>query len=401
MTVGNSQQSPQQLVSPAFYNEANHRAELLQENAKREMTVLATKISSCGRYLVGGSSTGRINVWDLAEAFSSVNSLSFTPFISEQVHEGPIYDICFVENHDMLVTAGDDFIYCWRWSSVLQLRKDASNKNELRARDKKRRRTERVLFFKDTRIACLQNPQQSGHRQSLGPVAETNGVVAEGTHLFSAAGDKNAYIWDLEKQVKLTTLSGHRDYLHCIASLGALGQVVTGSEDGTVRFWDVRSKEETHNIDTSGKNDTWVSSLDVDDTNCWIAFGGGREAKSNGSNERGFVRVVHAASLTETAAWTTKDAVNAVGFHPIGSGSDPGQISSVGESCKVSHYLRNGKSRSDVSASAGTNALYCLAMNPKKKYSALAVGGAARAESLVDIFVNADYGNYGFSMKFD
>ena len=32
-------------------------------------------------------------------------------------------------------------------------------------------------------------------------------------------------------------MSGHKDYIHCVANLEKSNQCVSGSEDGTVRFW--------------------------------------------------------------------------------------------------------------------------------------------------------------------
>ena len=44
-------------------------------------------------------------------------------------------------------------------------------------------------------------------------------------------------------------LRGHADLLHCVAARPGANQVVTGSEDGTVRIFDVRSEKATSVID--------------------------------------------------------------------------------------------------------------------------------------------------------
>jgi WD40 repeat protein len=54
--------------------------------------------------------------------------------------------------------------------------------------------------------------------------------------LYAACGDNNAYAWDLNTKQCISTFRGHTGYLHCITQR-ANGQLVTGSEDGTVKLW--------------------------------------------------------------------------------------------------------------------------------------------------------------------
>ncbi|XP_075090001.1 uncharacterized protein LOC107775864 isoform X3 [Nicotiana tabacum] len=57
--------------------------------------------------------------------------------------------------------------------------------------------------------------------------------------IFAAAGDSCAYCWDVEKNEIKMVLKGHSDYLHCIVERNSHNQVITGSEDGTVRIWEL------------------------------------------------------------------------------------------------------------------------------------------------------------------
>ena len=61
-------------------------------------------------------------------------------------------------------------------------------------------------------------------------------------HIFTATGAGIAYEWDLEtgKCVKSFGGSGshrHMDYLHGVAYVATSNEVLTASEDGTIRLW--------------------------------------------------------------------------------------------------------------------------------------------------------------------
>eukprot|EP00899_Mesostigma_viride_P014376 jgi/Mesvir1/2293/Mv19330-RA.1 len=97
-------------------------------------------------------------------------------------------------------------------------------------------------------------PQQRGVGGALGPVAEVNDLAcdAKQARVFAAAGDGNAYAWDMGAGRLVASFSGgHSDMLHCIALRPAHHQAVTGSEDGTCCVWDVRSGSHTKLLDLS------------------------------------------------------------------------------------------------------------------------------------------------------
>lgn len=68
---------------------------------------------------------------------------------------------------------------------------------------------------------------------------ETNGLMIDpqnDLHFYSVCGDNCAYAWDLSTHQIIGKFVGHTDYVHCVI-VGSDGEIVTGSEDGTVRFW--------------------------------------------------------------------------------------------------------------------------------------------------------------------
>ena len=90
-------------------------------------------------------------------------------------------------------------------------------------------------------ILDLVNPQQKGPWGALSPIPENNcmAVNTQIVSIFAAAGDSCAYCWDVEKNEIKMVLKGHSDYLHCIVERNSHNQVITGSEDGTVRIWEL------------------------------------------------------------------------------------------------------------------------------------------------------------------
>ena len=76
----------------------------------------------------------------------------------------------------------------------------------------------------------------------IDPGCETNGLAFDeqtGT-VFAATGDGLCHAYDANSGRETGTRSGHTNYLHCVVALPQSRQLATGSEDGTVRLWDMR-----------------------------------------------------------------------------------------------------------------------------------------------------------------
>ena len=83
-------------------------------------------------------------------------------------------------------------------------------------------------------------------------------VMGGGTsgRLVLGTGDNNVYVFDLETRQLLSTLAGHTDYIHYVAAGKEVGDTLaSASEDGTVRLWDHRKKEEVNCL-TPGEQST-------------------------------------------------------------------------------------------------------------------------------------------------
>lgn len=216
------------------------------------MTLFAVAFSPDKAHVVAGGTSGRVHVWRV-EAYLGSDSPPADAHISFNAHTNSIYTLAFSQVGDatLLITGGDTEIRLWRWPAILE--GDAA------------------------RVGQLEHPRARGKRGSVGALAECNGVAvnpAEG-RLFSAAGDHNAYAWDLATMKLTATFQGHLDYLHCVAARELAGQIVTGSEDGTAKLWDVRSAGEAATFRPAGGGCGWCSCAQVDASEDWLVCGWG------------------------------------------------------------------------------------------------------------------------------
>lgn len=229
-------------------------------------TIFATAFSPDGRHLVCGTSSGELHVWAVTSGTMETMPAPDQHHIV-QLHRCAVYSLIFVSTKSgtLLVSGSDEDIRGWRWDDLL----DASSA--------------------PVPAMELQNPRKSLRRRGLGPLSETSALVHDPLTnvLYSAAGDGNAYAWDLSTHQCVSTFSGHSDQLHCIAARTQRRQIVTGSEDGTVRLWDVRTAGCTGTLladGTSGaKSESaaapsaygWCGCLAVDASENWLVAGWG------------------------------------------------------------------------------------------------------------------------------
>ena len=120
---------------------------------------------------------------------------------------------------------------------------------------------------------------------------ETTALATDpsGGFVFAAAGDGACYGWDARegREAPVAVLRGHADLLHCVAARHGANQVVTGSEDGTVRIFDVRSEKATSVIDPwraeearsrgggAAGGGSWVGCVALDEAENWLGMGCG------------------------------------------------------------------------------------------------------------------------------
>lgn len=305
----------QQITKHPFERTAYERD--LRVRRYRQMTSLfAQAFSPDGRYLLSASNFGVVTVWDLESAIKSDGRAPATSYhqvdtdlndtetsvFAFRACEQIVYTMVFCG--DWLVVGTSGGAIGWRWSTIL-----ASRGKELGSH---------TVF--------------SGLQLDTSPY-ETNQLAfcPATSNLFEAAGDGRAYVIDLERQARVGVFEGHSDYLHCL-QVRRTGDPVTGSEDGTVRLWDARTRQTTHVLAHERKGSdyktqkTWVASLAVDRNDDWLVCTGGGMP----------VTLYHLRSMGATCEFpkpsTGRTTVNAVCYHEgnVLCGGDDGILYSHG-----------------------------------------------------------------------
>ena len=190
--------------------------------------VYTIAVSPNGDYLIAGTSHGKLHTWRLLPPPDASDPLSFAPpklCGSVQAHGCAIYSLAFApsEGGHLVLSGSDEEIRGWRLKDLL-------------------------AEGTPTAMLQLQNPRGELRRGGLGPLSETSALALDPSSgvLYSAAGDGNAYAWDLTAQKCAGRFSGHSDLLHCLSVRSKQQQLLSGSEDGTLRLWDVRTFSSTH-----------------------------------------------------------------------------------------------------------------------------------------------------------
>ncbi len=144
------------------------------------------------------------------------------------------------------------------------------------------------------------------------------GFSPDGQTLATGSDDGTVRLWDVATGDERRTLTSHGDGVSAVA-FGPDGQsVASGGNDGTVRLWDVASGAELH---TLAGHESWVSA---------VAFSPDGRTVASGSDD-GTVRLWDVASGAELRTLAGHESwVSAVAFSPDGgvlaTGSDDGTV---------------------------------------------------------------------------
>ncbi|RZC75267.1 hypothetical protein C5167_050747 [Papaver somniferum] len=266
------------------WDEESYRKSILKEREIQSRTVFRTVFAPSSQnpeYIVVASSDGSVAPYSIASCISNhhlwfsksgnqmnmcASSSVAEPFCLLKGHNGPAYDVKFFGDGDdsLLLSCGDDGrIQGWRWNTILNSGCHAQE-TDLKP------------------VLDLVNPQRKGPWGSLSPIPENNALAIDyqGGSIFSAAGDSCAYCWDVEtSQIKMV-FRGHTDYLHCVVARNSSNQIITGSEDGSMRIWDCRNGKCVNIIEPkqmeSKEAFPWISCIGLDSSDSWLACGSGR-----------------------------------------------------------------------------------------------------------------------------
>eukprot|EP00163_Fabomonas_tropica_P022860 TRINITY_DN39_c0_g1_i3.p1 TRINITY_DN39_c0_g1~~TRINITY_DN39_c0_g1_i3.p1 ORF type:complete len:309 (+),score=42.25 TRINITY_DN39_c0_g1_i3:624-1550(+) len=299
------------------------------------------------------------------------------PSLTIPAHGGAIYCLQFTVDGNTLVTGGDSETRIWSWTSILGALHDKQSGGSVH------------------HLRELQAPRPVLDRGALGPLSETNDLCISSEHsaetLYTAVGDHNTYAWDMETGQITGTFTGHRSYLHAVRN-GAAHEILTGSEDGTVRIWDIRNqgctrvltpaedaKRLTQRSNTNKKKrraqGNWIGALAVDRDANWMACGGGAHT----------LYLYHLASGMVASTMECQGALQTAMFN-----QPDDTILCAGIAPIVYHWKKDGsvEQQSDVSCKS----VFSVSINEHGNNRVLAASGTS---SDVDIFIN--FANRAFS----
>ena len=323
------------------YDPAAYAAAALEERLEETRVVYANVFFGVGvgaaanGYLACGTSTGTLSVFNVDHLLAGGSENDVAPALVLPAHKGAVYSLVVHADEGILCSGGDDGrTAVWRVDALVAAADGDDEKKDARP------------------AAAFVNPQRGLPRGALGAIPETNALAYDGVRgvLFAAAGDGVCYGWDVReaRSSPAVRLRGHAAGapLHCAATRpggGAGGTVVTGSEDGTARIWDVRREAASHVVNpyaaTSvemrveettdgnvsrpavarrGDERRWVGCVALDGAENWCAMGSGGGVVTMWSFAAGAC-----ASRVAAGRGTAMQAVKLTGDRVVAAGSEP------------------------------------------------------------------------------
>lgn len=311
-------------------------------------TVLSQTFSPDGSHLLAGNIYGDVSVFDLSKALGPHKveddepqgpNYRFSPHSSQHVES-------MVSTEGFLVTGTAGEICGWDWRTVTSARASKSKASW----------TIQIPANKDS----YEKP-------------DVNYIVycRSNRLLYAACGDNDIYVISLEDGRIVRSFRGHTDYVHCLALTGH--QLASCSEDGTVRLWDLRKRENTnvltpHLVDKVARPrlGKWIAAIDF--TEDWLLCGGGP------SLSLWHTRTMEAATVFELADR---------GIHVARLYEE--RAIAAGAAPYIYHLTYQGETLAKVPTSSSTTYSIVYQETPQKVLS------AAGSSNLMDVCTNFNY----------
>lgn len=176
------------------------------------MVQFSSAFSPNGKLMAVGDCFGRVTVVNLVTVVSPQSESDESRF-QFQSGRGALYSLLTFGPH-LLVGGADGLINGYRWSDL-----DKSNAT----------------------VAFVLSNQQLNFQWGI-PEVNSLAAMPDQLHLLCGNGTNDISQWHVETGQLVTSYKGHSDYVQCVA-LRDDNTFVSGSEDGSVRLWDTRTKQ--------------------------------------------------------------------------------------------------------------------------------------------------------------
>lgn len=111
-----------------------------------------------------------------------------------------------------------------------------------------------------------QTPTLMGHAGEVNTVA----ITPDGKNIVSGSDDKTVKVWDLNSRTLQHTLRGHQDWVYSVAISPDSKTIVSGSKDKTIKLWNLATGKQIH---TLRGHSSYVNSVAISPDSTTIASG--------------------------------------------------------------------------------------------------------------------------------
>ncbi|XP_059619187.1 THO complex subunit 6 [Phlebotomus argentipes] len=322
---------------------------VIEKRKKLYNTVLSQTFSSCGNFLFAGNNFGDVFVYsipDIAEVPSDEEIISKTAPSLEPIQvfsvidSGHIESLAFHKNFLIVGLPGELRGYQWCNES---------------------KRIKKQLW--EVRVPTGSESMEAVDVNALW-------LNDENDEIYLGCGDSKILGLNLDNGQFFRTFTGHKDYIHCLQGLD--NRLYSASEDGSIKFWDVRQKKSTGLVEPYKNHELfrpqmgkWLGSVACSEN--FFVCGGGPKAS-----------LWHTRTNECTTVFPFSGALHVSGFIDD-------TVLLAGQSSNVVQYSLNGDLSAEIPVSSPATYSVIWQTTPTKLMS------IAGAQNEIDICLNFNY----------